>query len=776
MALDLNRGETAGNTSKGSDLDRYGVWVKKPPRTVEYTSTSTEEEPQEPSPIDDLESAAREETSGIDALMDTGIAVPPAATDGEDDTLLDTFIDADFLDDFTNDISTLDEIQEEDSVQAVVQPVPASQEGEIAVGNLLDDSDEVPLEDFMVSDLQEGDDILDESPIDMDLTFDDEFTLETEDENTDRGDGEEPPVAEARQDAPDQADSTTTEAGNEKTAEIQEACLDSLQVSDYTGAGLESDDDFDAEKITSEAENIGGNVCGDEPTAGETVQEHSGSDDAQTEKSQDDMIERPEEAMEFNQDGIEQPAGSRTEELISNIAREIALLRDEVANLKADFEAFKGGRSAAGPVAEPEIQEEASGGGFFADTEDDDTIALSGDELSNIFNTADFTEESVDASGQQPDEEPDNGLPPMNFDSEELEEPTIEDSALGAGDDGLPEEIDVPTEAAQQQEIFEEIELEEESTEELFDDMFEGFDFEEPPAGEAVQAQEASGDGESMAAHSEIEDGRTTEAAETIAEESVEVAEALEEEITDEPTEAVFESNQWEEAAGVVDSEEETADTTAFDDDSLVIEEVVDTVSDAEEELLEELAAEDGAEILQAETGDDDFVEPVVEDLPAVEPDMSDETATIVEMEAIDEPAVTDYGAGPEDSTEAELQADESDFVEPVVEDLPAVEPDMSDETATALEVEANDEAEAIDGPEAAVEPGDDVPEAAGSIAEDGAQATEEISEGLKSDIKAVLSYMDKLLDSLPEEKIAEFARSEHFELYKKLFTELGLS
>ena len=49
-------------------------------------------------------------------------------------------------------------------------------------------------------------------------------------------------------------------------------------------------------------------------------------------------------------------------------------------------------------------------------------------------------------------------------------------------------------------------------------------------------------------------------------------------------------------------------------------------------------------------------------------------------------------------------------------------------------------------------------------------------SEGMKNDIKAVLAYMDKLLDSLPEEKIAEFARSEHFELYKKLFTELGLS
>jgi hypothetical protein len=45
----------------------------------------------------------------------------------------------------------------------------------------------------------------------------------------------------------------------------------------------------------------------------------------------------------------------------------------------------------------------------------------------------------------------------------------------------------------------------------------------------------------------------------------------------------------------------------------------------------------------------------------------------------------------------------------------------------------------------------------------------------LTKEIKAVLSYMDQLLENLPEDKIAEFAQSEQFETYKKLFTELGL-
>jgi len=45
----------------------------------------------------------------------------------------------------------------------------------------------------------------------------------------------------------------------------------------------------------------------------------------------------------------------------------------------------------------------------------------------------------------------------------------------------------------------------------------------------------------------------------------------------------------------------------------------------------------------------------------------------------------------------------------------------------------------------------------------------------LKSELKNILSYMDQLLESLPEEKIEEFARSEYFDSYKKLFKELGL-
>ena len=49
------------------------------------------------------------------------------------------------------------------------------------------------------------------------------------------------------------------------------------------------------------------------------------------------------------------------------------------------------------------------------------------------------------------------------------------------------------------------------------------------------------------------------------------------------------------------------------------------------------------------------------------------------------------------------------------------------------------------------------------------------MSPELKRDVTSVLSYLDQLLEALPEEKIREFAQSEYFETYKRLFDELGL-
>ena len=45
----------------------------------------------------------------------------------------------------------------------------------------------------------------------------------------------------------------------------------------------------------------------------------------------------------------------------------------------------------------------------------------------------------------------------------------------------------------------------------------------------------------------------------------------------------------------------------------------------------------------------------------------------------------------------------------------------------------------------------------------------------LKAEIKSVLSYLDKLLDSLPEDKIEEFANSEYLRHLQKALRGTGL-
>ena len=113
-----------------------------------------------------------------------------------------------------------------------------------------------------------------------------------------------------------------------------------------------------------------------------------------------------------------------------------------------------------------------------------------------------------------------------------------------------------------------------------------------------------------------------------------------------------------------------------------------------------------------------------------------------------------------EESSNDEI--DMSIFDEPVAEE-PTVA--QEDETAAAMEETAVDEPTIEDTVA-------EIPAPTPSAAPD----TTTISKDLKTEIVSVLSYMDQLLENLPEDKITEFAKSEHFVTYKKLFDELGLS
>ena len=44
-----------------------------------------------------------------------------------------------------------------------------------------------------------------------------------------------------------------------------------------------------------------------------------------------------------------------------------------------------------------------------------------------------------------------------------------------------------------------------------------------------------------------------------------------------------------------------------------------------------------------------------------------------------------------------------------------------------------------------------------------------------REDLRKMIRYLDALFDELPEKTIREFSRSEYFDLYKKIMTELGI-
>ncbi|MGI5091108.1 hypothetical protein [Treponema socranskii] len=69
-----------------------------------------------------------------------------------------------------------------------------------------------------------------------------------------------------------------------------------------------------------------------------------------------------------------------------------------------------------------------------------------------------------------------------------------------------------------------------------------------------------------------------------------------------------------------------------------------------------------------------------------------------------------------------------------------------------------------------------DAEEPSAKAAPSSGSAASSLPANLTEEIKSVLLYMDQLLEDLPEEKIVEFARSEQFATYKKLFTDLGLA
>lgn len=132
-------------------------------------------------------------------------------------------------------------------------------------------------------------------------------------------------------------------------------------------------------------------------------------------------------------------ADDRSLSLLESIERELSSIRSELGDLKRELGEL---RSVPQPVSEAPADDDETSGGFFDAEDDDETISLTGDEMANIMNTAEFTEETG-----EPTEFDDLPGPP-----EPAGEGGIELSDEGASDEvdeislGLPEDETVPLE------------------------------------------------------------------------------------------------------------------------------------------------------------------------------------------------------------------------------------------------------------------------------------------------------------------------------------------
>jgi len=367
-------------------------------------------------------------------------------------------------------------------------------------------------------------------------------------------------------------------------------------------------------------------------------------------------------------EGVPSTPGMSPPNILERIEKDLNQIKAEIQSLKNELAGFAGGGSRKADVKPAQVAAASFEKG------DDDTIALTGDELDNILNTADITEEPAEPAEEGLDE----------LDSLEA----AEEVDLEAPPPGRP----APRSAKSS-----------------------------PPALDLESDEEAAS--ELSLAEDVLEPGSLD-----LSEEPLEAIEAA-------PEEALTELEAGDELGEI--------------------------------ELLEDAApAEGAAELSLEESGGP----PALEEL---------ETLEELEIPELEAEAAPSRPAGPDlQSVEPELAAEELSLEAPdggldgTLEDLDLVEEPPAQPPTAAESQEALGSLESIPEIELAAE---ELPTQSRPAAQASQAGIGGLSKELQSDIRSVLSYLDQLLEALPNEKIQEFAQSQYFGIYKRLFDELGL-
>ncbi|NNM54653.1 MAG: hypothetical protein HKM05_08030 [Spirochaetales bacterium] len=387
--------------------------------------------------------------------------------------------------------------------------------------------------------------------------------------------------------------------------------------------------------------------------------------------------------------------------VLLKIESELSSIKQELSDLKKELSTIKVVPSVE-PAPAPELAPKPHHG--FFDEDEDETIALTGDELDNIFSTAEINETELTGETLEPDE------------SEEL---------IHLDADGVPVEEPEATPAP------------------------ETTNAEDFLAGTALADETMSADSQDLDFPEVSQDLPLPGEIHLGVPDSIE----LEEDFSTE-----LDSEQLDSAQ--LDGADDLDLPSPLDEDATdnLLGEAPDAEGSADKDsdnLLEQDFFEEEAEMEQVSSSVFEIESPIL-DIPFDDEIKIEEDTVTAEPELV---------ATPTEDTQ-ELSTGAPNDLEP------ELETELSPETKTENDLDlfnAEPYKPVALEPVAVPEPVA-IPEAQAQTA-----SGDEVSPQLKSELKAVLSYMDKLLANLPDEKIQEFAESEHFEVYKKLFEELGL-
>ena len=230
-----------------------------------------------------------------------------------------------------------------------------------------------------------------------------------------------------------------------------------------------------------------------------------------------------------------------------------------------------------------------------------------------------------------------------------------------------------------------------------------------------------------------------------------------------------------------VETEEEVNEDESFEEPET--NDFIESIN-AVDPTISETLTEDRLKYLEDTFEDDSNITEEVEETP--EEPVQEETEEVLTEDTVSEPEETieedDEFEESNEPTEDVFNSPQWDNEVPSVENVLAENDTIEDVATTESDticeeeiiepetVEDNIVQDEIDEPNSTEE------EVTQVVEKPVATNTTSPTSKIQDDIKSVLVYMDQLLENLPEEKIEEFAKSEHFDTYKKLFSELGIS